>query len=143
MSFGWTGPLDRITEISLGELTNMKMQRLTNTLARIRFEDVEGQELDIPEGVLLKVVTGKINGKFQYEHAGTMPKGFVFEADKKYNLLQQDSIKLSFGCSKISYIFTGPGVRIIRAEPAGPSLHKEGVLWTGTPSFSSSPRVLI
>ena len=58
------------------------------------FENVEGHEVDIPEEVVLRVVAGKINGVFQYERAATMPKGFVFEADKMYHLLQQNSIKL-------------------------------------------------
>ena len=93
-SFKWTAPLNRITEISLDELKKVKMQRLTSTLARMWFENVEGHEVDIPEEVVLRVVAGKINGVFQYERAATMPKGFVFEADKMYHLLQQNSIKL-------------------------------------------------
>ncbi len=118
-SFKWTGPLDRITEISLDELTNVKMQRLTSTLARMCFENVEGvHKVDIPEEVVLRVVAGKTNGVFQYEGAATMPRGFVFEADKKYHLLQQNSIKVSFGTSKTSYIFAGRGARITSAAAA-------------------------
>ena len=99
------------------------MQRLTRRVARMWFENTEGQEVDVPEGVVLKVVVGKIDGVFQYERAGDMPRGFVFdEDDQKYHLLQHGIIQISLGATATSYIFATNGARIVKAvarqEPA-------------------------
>ena len=97
MSFSWTGPLNRVTEVSLADHTIVKMQRLTQRVARMWFENVEGQEIDV-----LQVVVGQVDGRFQYEDAGQMPRGFVFEDDRKYHLLQHNVIQINLGAMRTS-----------------------------------------
>ena len=118
MSFSWTGSLNRVTEVSLADHTIVKMQRLTQRVARMWFENVEGQEIDVPEGVVLQVVVGQVDGGFQYEDAGQMPRGFVFEDDRKYHLLQHNVIQINLGAMRTSYLHATNDARIVRADRA-------------------------
>lgn len=115
MAFSWTGPLEKGTEVSLANLTNFRMQHLIQRVARMWFDNTEGQEVDLPEDVVLMVVVGKIDDVFQYENAGNLPPGFVFEDDQQYHLLQHGVIQIRLGATATSYIFATNGARIVKA----------------------------